>query len=548
MNGTVRRERGSRLLAAISVLTLVACGFVLWKVTPESRVHTSLVLKKQPMQLLNGVYMLGSLSPSVAYVIDTSEGLILIDSGLESDCTALLQQVKYLQLDPARIKKVLLTHAHGDHVLGAMYLARLTGAELYAGKGDVDVLRLGGPRAALFSTYDMPDVDTHSTEINVPLVGGETITLGDTHIKVIATPGHTPGSLCFQLERDNQVILFTGDTISTITGDLGTYGAYLPPRFRSSAADYLASLETLRDMDSPDLLLPGHPQIGLAPTNSPRTNRPGDVMPEEDEGVSAKVTPQQWHQMLDVGIQEMQQLVKRFATDGRDFLDAKPIRILDGLFYLGDFSDAAIYAVKDRGRLIIFDPPAGTGFLEFLEKQLGQLDETLQEVSAVVVTSCDPESSGGLLRLVQKYDPLVFLPQDGLPVLRDQLPDNTRIVVSETFNEGTEWPFDTIPVSGLGVAPIAYMLKQNGKQVLISGRIPTRLDNRNQRQEFLRDVRASRGGTAAYLDSIDLLEQLQPDIWLPNRSVNGQNANLYDDQWRKVLERNRNTIQGGSGR
>ena len=67
-------------------------------------------------------------------------------------------------------------------------------------------------------------------------------------------------------------------------------------------------------------------------------------------------------------------------------------------------------------------------------------------------------------------------------------------------------------------------------------------------QEFLRDVRASRGGTVAYLDSIDLLEQLQPDIWLPNRPVNGQNANLYDDQWRKVLERNRNAIQSKTRR
>ena len=128
MNGQANGERGSRVLAAIGVLTLVACGFLIWRETPESTGRASLTLKKRPMQLLDGVYMLGSLTPSVAYVIDTSEGLVLIDTGIETNCTALLQQVKYLQLDPARIKKVLLTHAHGDHVLGAMYLARLTGA------------------------------------------------------------------------------------------------------------------------------------------------------------------------------------------------------------------------------------------------------------------------------------------------------------------------------------------------------------------------------------------------------------------------------------
>ena len=82
MNGKVDRERGSRVLAAISVVTLVACGVLVWQVTPEPTSRASLVLKKRPMQLLDGVYMLGSLSPSVAYLIDSSEGLILVDSGL----------------------------------------------------------------------------------------------------------------------------------------------------------------------------------------------------------------------------------------------------------------------------------------------------------------------------------------------------------------------------------------------------------------------------------------------------------------------------------
>ena len=544
MNGRVRREGGSRILAAISVATLVACAVVVWKMTPESRVHTSLMLKKQPMQLLRGVYMLGSLTPSVAYVVDTSDGLILIDSGLETDCTALLQQVKYLELDPTRIKKVLLTHAHGDHVLGAMYLARLTKAQVYAGKGDVDVLRVGGPREALFSTYDMPDVDTHPTEIDVPLVGGETINLGDTRIEVIATPGHTPGSLCFQLKRDNQVILFTGDTISTITGDLGTYGAYLPPRFRSNAGDYLASLKTLRETVTPNILLPGHPQIGLAPTESTEDNPLGNMTPQEEEGISAEITENQWHKMLDKGISEMQLLTRRFATDGRDFLNSRPLRILGGLFYLGEFSGTAIYVVRDRDRWIVVDPPAGAGFLEFLQEQMGQLDETVPGISAVILTSCAPEVSGGVLQLVQKYKPLVFVAKAGIPILRETLPKDTRIVDAETFNDGDDWPFRTIPVSGLGVAPAAYLLTHENKRILISGRIPTKLDSRNRMQEFLRDVRASRGGAIGFQNSIDLLAPIQPDIWLPTHPVNGQNANLYDNQWQKVLDRNRNAVQG----
>ncbi|MEE3285783.1 MAG: hypothetical protein VX311_14480, partial [Planctomycetota bacterium] len=195
---------------------------------------------------------------------------------------------------------------------------------------------------------------------------------------------------------------------------------------------------------------------------------------------------------------------------------------------------------------IVVDPPVGPGFLEFLQKQMGQLDETVPSISAVILTSCAPESSGGVLRLVQKYKPLVFVAKAGIPILRETLPKDTRIVDAETLNTGNEWPFRTIPVSGLGVAPAAYLLTHEDKRILISGRIPTKLDSRNQMQEFLRDVRASRGGTIGFQDSIDLLAPIQPDIWLPTHPVNGQNANLYDDQWQKVLDRNRNAVQGKS--
>jgi glyoxylase-like metal-dependent hydrolase (beta-lactamase superfamily II) len=530
MNDQADGKRGSRVLAAIGVLTLVTCGFLLWPETPESASRASLALKKQPMKLLDGVYMLGSLTPSVAYVIDTSEGLVLIDTGIETNCTALLQQFKHLQLDPSRIKKVLLTHAHGDHVLGAMYLAKLTGAEIYGGTGDVDVLQIGGPREAMFSTYDMPDVELHPTEIDISLSGGETIELGDTRIEVIATPGHTPGSLCFLLERANHRILFTGDTISTISGDLGTYGTYLPPRFRSNADDYLTSLKTLRDMDAPDVLLPGHPRIG------------------SEQQQYAEVTEKQWLKILDAGIQEMQLLVERFTVDGRDFLDGNPIEILDGLLYLGDFSDSAVYVIKDRGRLVLFDPPAGAGFLEFLEKRLGRLGEKLGDVDAVALTSCDPATSGGLLRLVQKFNPVVIISRQGRSVLRSRLPNGTKFLEAETLDGNSGWPFRAVVLAGRGLAPVALTLHRNDKQVLISGRILSKLGNQRRVQVLLRDLNTGDGDTKAYLKSLELLEPIRPDIWLPISPVNGQNANLYDDKWQKVIQRNRDALRDDNRR
>ena len=63
--------------------------------------------------------MLGGLSPSAAYVVETSDGLILVDSGLAADAAPLKSQMAELGLDWRRLRAILLTHAHGDHTGGA---------------------------------------------------------------------------------------------------------------------------------------------------------------------------------------------------------------------------------------------------------------------------------------------------------------------------------------------------------------------------------------------------------------------------------------------
>ena len=92
------------------------------------------------------------------------------------------------------------------------------------------------------------------------------------------------------------------------------------------------------------------------------------------------------------------------------------------------------------------------------------------------------------------------------------------------------------------MAPVAFTLQRNDKQVLISGRIPAKLDNQGQVQAFLRDLNTGDGDTTAYLKSLGLLEPIRPDIWLPISPINGQNANLYDDKWQEVIQRNRNAV------
>src|SRR5262249_30635227 len=162
---------------------------------------------------------------------------------------------------------------------------------VYAGKADCPPLREGQPREAFFSTFSMPNVPTHPTTIDVELAGGEVLEFGDARIDVIATPGHTPGSGCYLLERACQRILFTGDVTQSLDrptpGALGTYTAYLPPLYRGDARDYLATLRRLRDLPTPDLILPGHPRMDRAPQNP-------------------HLEPDRWLALLDQGIGAME--------------------------------------------------------------------------------------------------------------------------------------------------------------------------------------------------------------------------------------------------
>ena len=115
--------------------------------------------------------------------------------------------------------------------------------------------------------------------------------------------------------------------------------------------------------------------------------------------------------------------------------------------------------------------------------------------------------------------------------------------MATTLDGKSEFPVEAITLDGRGPAPVAYRLRQSDKSVLISGRVLGKLDNRRLVRELLADLAAVDGDTAAFQDTLDLLEVIAPNVWLPARPINGQNANLYDQQWRSIIGRNRDSIR-----
>jgi metallo-beta-lactamase class B len=481
-----------------------------------------------PIQLIPGVALLGGLEPGAAYAVETEAGLVLVDTGLASDASELKAQMARLNLDWKDTRGILLTHAHLDHSGGAEHLRAQTGAKVYAGAGEAAVLRAGAPREAFYSAFTLPGGALHRTTVDVELRGGELLDFGDVQFRAIATPGHTWGSVCYVMERKGVRVLFGGDVISMLAGDeaahlrtwkpLGTYSVYLPPRYRGDAASYLSSLRALRALPVPDLVLPGHPRA--------------DPTPQDP-----RVSQERWHAMLDSGIAEMTTLVARYAADGADFLDGTPKQLLPDLCYLGDFQGYALYGLFAGSRFILVDAPGGAGLTDFVQASLLRLGRQPVQPGVVLLTSCGASAIAGLQALLAKTRAVVVAAAAGHEAIRTICPPGTLIHAAEDLATLGWLSGRAIPLRGRGIAPVAYQISWADKSVLITGEIPVNAKP-GPEAELYNEISKTRDLTLDYLVSVHRLSDVRPDLWLTARPVDGQNANLYDDEWREILAEN----------
>jgi glyoxylase-like metal-dependent hydrolase (beta-lactamase superfamily II) len=523
-------KRGLTKLAILGIVVAVFASIALWRPRAEFTPRPSPVysyLLPGPAALAPGVYLLGKNSPAAVYLIETSQGLVLIDSGLEPKAEVVREQIAHLGFDVKQLRAILLTHIHADHTLGAEYLRSLTGATVYAGQGDEDALRLGGPREAFFSIYSMPTIALHATTVDVKLRGGETIDFGETHLEVLGAPGHTTGSMCYLLKRPGLSALFTGDVVqhlsSATRGALGTYTAYLPPLYRGDVRDSLTTLQRLRDLPLPDLILPGHPSMDPEPQNP-------------------HMTAPDWQALLDKGIVEMKQLLARYDADGADFLDGAPKELLPGLHYLGDCNHTPVYCLATSKHLMLFDAPGGPALPDFLVRRFDKIGWKGRKPTVVLLTSATDEATAGLASLTSQSDCKVIAKRECLEKVRRHCPMGTSLVSAEELDKTGWFPGRAIPLGGLDDSQMAYQLIWEGKKVLVSGRIPVKLTNTTA-EKLWSQLTGVGGSVEKYRASLERLASVKPDLWLTAVPVHGQNANLYDDDWENILGQNRQLMR-----
>jgi metallo-beta-lactamase class B len=169
-----------------------------------------------PYKVFDNLYWLGTRQHS-SWALLTSAGIVLIDTNFAwATQPEIIDGMTTLGLKPSDIKYVIISHAHGDHDQGAAELQSRYGAKIVMGVADWE------------STLQRPATAAGGVPKRDIAVGAEgtKITLGDTTVTVVATPGHTPGTLSYVFPvKDRGKTVIVAYSGGTLTGAFGTEGA-----------------------------------------------------------------------------------------------------------------------------------------------------------------------------------------------------------------------------------------------------------------------------------------------------------------------------------
>ncbi|MEO8314692.1 MAG: MBL fold metallo-hydrolase [Pseudomonadota bacterium] len=169
-----------------------------------------------PYKVFDNLYWLGTRQHS-SWALRTSDGIIIIDTNFAwATQPEIIDGMTALGLDPKQIKYVIISHAHGDHDQGAAELQKRYGAKVVMGTGDWEATLKRDATAA-------GGVPTRDVTVDA---AGRKLTLGDTTIDIVATPGHTPGTLSYVFPVKDQgrtvMVAYSG---GTLTGAFGSVAA-----------------------------------------------------------------------------------------------------------------------------------------------------------------------------------------------------------------------------------------------------------------------------------------------------------------------------------
>ena len=188
-----------------------------------------------------------------SYLIETPDGLFLVDCGMPGSEKAILRVIQ--QLGGRRLKLIFITHAHVDHAGSAATLKRLTGASLAIHRLDAEALEAAKMLARgqmtpfrLLVALALPLVSPQPARADILLEDEQALDRLGLPGRVVHLPGHTPGSCGLLLDGKTG---FLGDLVSTRSG------LCLQHHLIDDQAALLQSFRRIRELEL-DTVYPGH--------------------------------------------------------------------------------------------------------------------------------------------------------------------------------------------------------------------------------------------------------------------------------------------------
>ncbi|WP_294777836.1 MBL fold metallo-hydrolase [uncultured Eubacterium sp.] len=178
----------------------------------------------------------GSMDNNCSLIIDekTNQSALV-------DCNEFSQKMIDM-IGDTDLKYILLTHGHFDHIIGVKSVKEKYGAQVVISKEDEPMLNSAKLSLAVFCNAPQNNVDA-----DIIVKDGDEITLGKTKIKVMATPGHTSGSVCYIAEN----CIFSGDTLFYCSCGRTDFPSGSPEQMMSS-------LQKLKALDGDYKVYTGH--------------------------------------------------------------------------------------------------------------------------------------------------------------------------------------------------------------------------------------------------------------------------------------------------
>ncbi len=205
-------------------------------------------MKKKVLDIVPGVYMVGgpgitSGDDCCVYLLEDHGEACIIDTGAGRSTLMILDNIRAAGIDPEKVRYIIVTHGHIDHIGGLKQLRDALQADIIAHRLDLPAIEEGRPELTAAAWYG---VEYRGVQVNRVLDGNEAISLGQIKLHCVHAPGHTPGSISVYTDLNGKRILFAQDVHGPFMREWG-----------SDKKEWRKSMQYLISLNA-DVLCEGH--------------------------------------------------------------------------------------------------------------------------------------------------------------------------------------------------------------------------------------------------------------------------------------------------